>query len=284
MDNSASCRLNGHSGCIVERIYLPQKSRFIVRKTSGDVGYNERLAAQMEKQKNFKSDIIKAPHILNFGYTDSGLFYFEMEYVKGQTFSEYIKIHNSKDSIFVVSKLLRLGGSLPGEKIVNDASIQSKLCSLERPLSNFDDTSPCKQALSFLKSFTFTTIPCFCHGDLTFENVIVTDNADIYLIDFLDSFNSSYEVDISKLMQDAMCHWSYRNEILGNETLVKLDDIKKFIVNTYKKITGADAPMQLYAMLLLTLLRIYPYARDKETVDFLNQKTSELLEVVRKGE
>ena len=47
----------------------------------------------------------------------------------------------------------------------------------------------------------------FCHGDLTFTNIIFHQNR-LYFIDFLDCFIDSFLSDLVKLKQDLWHHWS----------------------------------------------------------------------------
>ena len=82
--------LGGHSGC---KILLCEKNNneIFVRKISSDKNYNKRLAVQAKKQATYSNPNIKVPKVLQTGYTDDGLFYFDMEYVQGITMAEYIK-------------------------------------------------------------------------------------------------------------------------------------------------------------------------------------------------
>ena len=82
--------LGGHSGCQIFLIEEDDGSVY-VRKISKDKEYNSRLKIQSEKQASFSGDPIKAPKVLSTGYTDEGLYYFDMEYIQGVTLAEYIK-------------------------------------------------------------------------------------------------------------------------------------------------------------------------------------------------
>lgn len=48
----------------------------------------------------------------------------------------------------------------------------------------------------------------YCHGDLTFANIIFVDK-DIYFIDHLDSFIESPVIDLIKIYQDTLFNWSF---------------------------------------------------------------------------
>lgn len=80
--------LGGHSGCKI--LLYEDTDKVFVRKISGSFDYNTRLEIQAKKQANFMSAVVKTPKIYSMGYTDEGLFYFDMEYIRGITLSEYI--------------------------------------------------------------------------------------------------------------------------------------------------------------------------------------------------
>ena len=49
----------------------------------------------------------------------------------------------------------------------------------------------------------------FCHGDLTFSNIMFAlDDNQVGLIDFLDSFIETPLIDLVKLRQDTHFHWT----------------------------------------------------------------------------
>ena len=86
----ACYNLGGHSGCGIF-LYENEDGTSFVRKVSKDLDYNERLKAQYEKQHAFVGGSIRAPKVLGQGYNEAGLFYFDMEYIRGVTLAEYIK-------------------------------------------------------------------------------------------------------------------------------------------------------------------------------------------------
>jgi len=82
--------LGGHSGCQI-LLCETDENEVYVRKISSSLEYNQRIIVQAQKQASYKSNTIKTPAILNQGYTEQGLFYFDMEYGQGITLAEYIK-------------------------------------------------------------------------------------------------------------------------------------------------------------------------------------------------
>ena len=97
-----------------------------------------------------------------------------------------------------------------------------------------------------------------CHGDLTFNNMIYS-NDKLYTFDLLPSFINSPMLDICKLRQDTEFGWINCYEKISGKTLKETDtlihDIFKshnFYLQHYKK------------MQALNMLRILPYCYEKK--------------------
>ena len=86
------CReLAGHSGCRV--ILIEDNASVYIRKIASSEAYNSRLILQAKKQNDFSPcGYISVPRIYSMDYTPEGLFYFDMEYIKGITLAEYMKV------------------------------------------------------------------------------------------------------------------------------------------------------------------------------------------------
>lgn len=214
--------LGGHSGC---RILLceTEDNSVYVRKISSSHNYNKRLVIQAEKQKDFVNGSMMAPEVLDSGYTEEGLFYFDMEYVQGITLSEYMKTIEIGKVRGLVETIIRnivipnAGGSNTEETV-----FLNKIETLENSLLPWNNEI-INHALKMLKNHSWKTfVKTKCHGDLTLENIIVKDNK-LYLIDFLDSFCDSWILDVSTLLQDVQTLWSYRMENgININTLLRL--------------------------------------------------------------
>ena len=257
-------QLKGHSGCKVT-LYKKGNNRF-VRKVSSSPSYNERLRRQMYKQASFESSHIKTPKILNSG-EEKDLFFFDMEYIGGVTFSNYISSTTIQNSDLIMEKLLWLvdQGNDGNDDFTN--AIHDKIQHITDKVA-FDGES----YKSYCLDFDWTNISIgACHGDLTFENILIY-KSQIYLIDFLDSFVNTKYIDISKLLQDVMLLWSWRNSekfplvkniYMYDKIMSRLDDKEKEIVKR---------------LLVLNLLRILPYANEqswtlvRDSLSFLKEK------------
>lgn len=272
--------LGGHSGC---QILLCEKEDDLiwVRKVAGNKEYNQRLIKQAEKQAHFVNSVLKAPKVINEGYTDEGLFFFDMEYIQGITMAEYIKsIEIGKVRSICETIVDNLVFASDGAGRNNEEIFAEKIDSLQNTLKN-SNNSVIDQALLVLKSHNWNRfVSSYCHGDLTLENIIIKDNQ-IYLIDFLDSFYDSWIFDIGTIMQDVQTMWSYRHEKeVDINTKLRLLVFRDILLDSVKKVSQEDY-VEIYYALLLKLLRIFPYTKDKETYDFLIEKVMSILTIIR---
>lgn len=244
--------LSGNSGC---KVYLFENDNiYFIRKISSSIEYNERLIAQIEKQKNALSSGIKSPLIIECGYKNK-LFFADMEYVNGQSLASYFEqipvtsIHNFIDSIIP---------SMDGNYTNNETNniIKTKLNEIKNKILVSDENI--ENAFEIVNSIDWSNLPIsYCHGDLTLENIIHKDGG-FYCIDFLDSFVDSWIVDAAKLLQDFLCCWSYRNSTLSANLIVRLTVAKDYLIQMVEAI-NKDYVIYLYGMLIIHLLRILQY-------------------------
>lgn len=269
--------LGGHSGC---QIFLMEDDdgKVYVRKISKDKEYNHRLKSQSEKQASFCGDPIKAPKVFNQGYTEDGLYFFDMEYIQGVTLAEYVKtmeIGKVKGLVeTLVSSLIPQKQVLVSEaqkKAVADI-FGNKISGLHQNL--FGNNEIVNQALDLLKTHDWSKLyPSQCHGDLTLENIIIRNDR-LYFIDFLDSFYDSWFLDVGTLLQDVQVMWSYRSQDeVSMNTVLRLIVFRDLLLDEIKKI-DPNYVFEVYYSLLQKLIRIYPYTKDEVTYQFLNEKTS----------
>ncbi len=276
--------LGGHSGCQIHLIEDDDGNVF-VRKVSKDNAYNKRLEIQCEKQTTFKSRFIKAPIVYRQGYTEEGLFYFDMEYIQGMTLAEYIKtMEIGKVKGLVESLVLSL---VPEQKeLVTEEEKQkaidifsNKISELKKCLVNKNEPV-ITQALHLLENHDWSIMkPSLCHGDMTLENIIIRNDC-LYYIDFLDSFYDSWFLDVGTLLQDVQVMWSYRfqNEVSMN-TVLRLIVFRDLLLDEINKIEPSYV-IEIYYALLQKLIRIFPYTTDEQTDQFLLQKTEMVLEKI----
>ena len=276
--------LGGHSGC---QIYLMEDDdgRVYVRKISKDKEYNSRLKIQSEKQADFSGEPIRAPKVFQQGYTDEGLFYFDMEYIQGVTLAEYIKtmeIGKVRGLVeALVSSLVPQRKELISEEQKKSAQdiFEKKLADLHKKL--YGKNEIINEALSLLEAHDWSKLSASkCHGDMTLENIIVRNDR-LYFIDFLDSFYDSWFLDVGTLLQDVQVMWSYRfQKDISMNTVLRLIVFRDLLLDEIKKI-DPEYVVEIYYALLQKLIRIYPYTKDELTYNFLNEKTEIVLDNIK---
>lgn len=269
--------LGGHSGCHIFMIE-EDDGRVFVRKISKDRAYNDRLKKQCEKQAAFSGDRIDAPEVYTSGYTEEGLFFFDMEYIQGITLSEYIKTMEIGKIRGLVEALVHsmvpkqnVEMTCEEEKRVEQIFLR-KVEDLKKTLaSRGDETIHC--ALKLLEGHSWKKFtPSACHGDMTLENIIIKSDK-LYFIDFLDSFYDAWLLDIGTLLQDIQVLWSYRHQKnISMNTILRLIVFRDLLLDEIKRIDESYV-LEMYYSLLLKLIRIFPYVRDSETDQFLHDKT-----------
>lgn len=275
--------LGGHSGCKI-LLCETEDNRTFVRKVSGSRDYNSRLEIQADKQRLFRSSTIKAPEVFNSGMTKEGLYYFDMEYIQGITLSEYMKtIEVGKERNLVEAIVHNVVSIKKTDGEVEETLFLRKIAALQEKLAELNNRI-IDEAISMLQLHSWSRfVRTSCHGDLTLENIIVKDGQ-LYLIDFLDSFYDCWIMDISTLMQDVQTMWSYRYQDEVNiNTLLRLVVFRDILMDEVKSVAHEDY-IEVYYALLLKLIRIYPYTKDRRTYKFLNEKTASVIDIIRKEE
>ncbi len=270
-------KLKGYSGCPL--YILNAQGRLIVRKISASRDYNARLKKQCLKQAEFFKDKegITAPNIFSEGYTKHELYYFDMEYIKGQTFSNYLQTCSIDDFLGRL-KLLVNWSMLSKTDLTNKGEVRdiflNKIDQLKSKNTNLKGS---EKIFKFMNQVPWERVPrSVCHGDLTIQNILIYQDK-IYLLDFLDSFYDSWMIDIAKLLQDLDLGWTFRYEDLSMETKLKMRIGTQYIIDTLNSLACEGAYRLVYSLLLLNILRITPYCKDNLTYDWIERSCDYLL-------
>lgn len=237
----------GLSGC---KLHFVDEAT--LRKSSS-IEYSQRLLKQAKKQKyflNYNFTTINVPRVLDIGED-----YFDMEYISAQTFDTFFETCDKDEVEFILQSLFEYFDFLISrKKIYKEDDLKNKIYT---KLSSIDVVD--LQFKNYLLDFDYdakSAPKTFCHGDLTFSNILFNGKR-IFLIDFLDSYVNSFLVDLVKLKQDLFYFWSIR--INGKKSL-RLYQTKRYI---WKKISQRYAEYigtDLFSMLdVINLLRIQPY-------------------------
>lgn len=241
----------GLSGCKLEFV-----DNNLIRKYSSSSDYNNRLSKQIDKQVLFSNFILKnidTPKIHNV--CKDKIYSFDMEYISGLSFNDYFSTSNISDIDFVIQTLFSyfdfLISSSKTYKINNQ--VLEKLSFLER------DTRYKKYVLHLKEHLSNKTIfapKSFCHGDLTFTNILFHKNR-LFFIDFLDSYVDSFICDLVKLKQDLYYFWSLNIQKIDS---LRIKQIYRFIWNSLYQRYSSYIDSECFEVLdTLNSLRIEPY-------------------------
>ena len=242
----------GLSGCSLELI-----NDRVLRKHSPSIEYNSRLLMQAEKQKVFSNRIYKnvdAPKVYDI-QSD----YFDMEYIPGNTFSEFFSTASVNDVEFVVQTLFDYFDSLISTSRMVDATnkILKKLDSLKEKTFH-------KEYIEFLRKYVESNkiiVPhTFCHGDLTFANIIFHKNR-LFFIDFLDCYVDTFLSDLVKIKQDLDYFWALKT---WNVHTHRLEQIYRFAWNELENRYSSFMYEPFDILDVMNILRIEPYLTSED--------------------
>jgi hypothetical protein len=263
---------NGLSGCKLEII-----GGGVLRKYSPSIDYNQRLIKQVDKQILFSKFILKnidTPKVL--GTISNQLYSFDMEYIPGLSSHEYFSSVNICGVEFVIQTLFDYFDYFSNN--IRDLNINNKV--IEK-IDSLQNKTKYPDYLKYLRTYIDNNqiiVPkTFCHGDLTFNNIIFHKNR-LFFIDFLDSYVDSFFCDIVKLKQDLYYLWSLK---VQDEETLRIVQIYSYIwekINQrYKKYIDTKGFEILDVM---NSLRIEPYLTNENQRDILDTiiKSTQLYE------
>jgi hypothetical protein len=249
----------GLSGCKIE--LLPDN---VIRKHSRNSSYNQRLQLQSIKQANFNNlefPNISSPKVLLYNSED--LNYFDMEYCTGENVFQYFEYCSISEVQEINNILFQYFDYLVQNSFEYDTHYLKE--TIISKISSLISTSEYKDILGLIiERYDDLKIEnvrgSFCHGDLTFGNMLFSENH-IYFIDFLDSFIDSYLIDFAKIKQDLFYHWIAN---LHDNKSLRISQIFSYywynISDRYHDIINSQA---FDLIDFLNLIRIEPYANDK---------------------
>lgn len=267
--------LKGLSGCKLSLV-KDEEGNYSVIKFSRSKEYNERLQKQCLKQKNFKKfKHISSPNIFDSGEFN-GLAYFRMEFIKGQTLADMLINSDMQQVQPILDEILTmLCESKHETEGMSESIFKKKIDSLKKSCSDIPWYS---RVFECLDNFDWSNIPkTSCHGDLTAENIIVSGK-NIYLIDFLDSFYDTWLIDVAKLLQDFELGWSFRYKKISVELELKMNYCSEYIRNFILSNSNSCRYLNtINTILLLNVCRIFPYAKDDVTLEWIENNIESIL-------
>jgi hypothetical protein len=250
-----------------------------IRKLSKTNETSLRLVKQYKKtlhlktNKNFK--LINFPQFYGYGYHKSN-FYYDMQYINSENLSELILRNDYKFTKDIFQKVLTfvtLCKKKPLQNYYKPIIILNKIHDLEKKIY-FKDRS-FKKIFTKLKSFKWKNVQYSdSHGDLTFENILIKKNK-IFFIDISSNFIDSFYLDLSKLLFDLICGWSFRN-LVENCDNIEINFLKKFYIEFLYSNFTIDELELIKMFTLLDFIRVLNYSKKIEHSKLLKIKITHL--------
>lgn len=281
--------VKGHSGCNID--VVRENNKLYVYKSSNNLGYLNRLELQGLKQRDaaYNMDIpgISVPIISEIQKTDSSVT-LKMNYVYSKNFVNYFEyagfeqITNFIDAMckFLMYEIRNSTMGTVEAGVVKEKFIDVKNKTLSNPVLKNDSEiiAIIDKSEHIFNNVKDMQMPIGkCHGDLTFSNILFSDN-NYHLIDFLDSFVESPLLDIVKLRQDSAYLWS-QLMYSGNCDTIRLKIIANKIDSEIDKFASQfDWYNDNYKIFqLMNFLRILQYAKDTVVINYLKNVINQLL-------
>lgn len=270
-------RLSGNSGCHVWLCKSENNQSIFVRKISSNTAYNLRLNNQRRKQMEAQGFLLKnsntfsipvsSPKILGSGYIND-CYYFDMEYISGDSLLSSLctaEITKIKETINNICLLFSLESKSVKDSQDVNIIFHKKIDNLKKNLPNkYHDV------LNNLLKVDYSGLSNgFCLGDLTLENIMISNDGGLVFIDLLDSFYDHWLIDYSKLKYDLLSGWSSRNIKLDQNAHLRhkicCELLDLYLKRKPKRIRQLETPL-----LLIQALRIIPYCQDAGSINLID--------------
>lgn len=259
-------------------------------------GSGERLQQQARKQKILSSMLkehselkylIDVPEIISEKKTKD-YFQFEMIYCGGYNIINVLEICDFSyiyKILHCLSNYLEWEFDMTKKEVGWQGLLLNKLSHLQTIIDpSIIDEKIFFQIVDYVQNFNNKICGGFCHGDLTFSNMIFTDK--IILIDMLPVYHETPIQDMAKLMQEVNLEWSalligrFRDQ---NKINIAYEFIGEKITLLIKRICvkyGIDYSLILIYY-LIAIIRIIPYASKKRIVLAVQKEVNNKLEELK---
>ena len=258
-------------------IFLHEKDgRLIVRKIIEKPTSRDFLS--LEKQINFTNyKLSKKIYTCKINKLSNNPLSYEMKYIFGFVGEKIIKELNPYSIISLARNIDRYLNVIFENAVVKNLDVDifiSKLNDIKDLTINKDLKKDIEKITYVVKENllgeTKIEIPIgFCHGDFTFSNMIVGDNGELCLIDFLHTFCESPLQDYAKLNQELKYGWSLRYESKYSKTKSKIAFSKIQTMIKILDILEKRWPKQCKLFEILCLSRIAPYCENTVVIKWL---------------
>jgi len=258
--------LSGLSGAHVALLRTPAGHRF-VRKAGSDAATSVVLRKQARRQIWLKSAVAgsaNVPEVIAEGETE-GLYYFDMPFIASRDAASLLATATFEEVADFAGRIevlmTTLAGADPELGEPRPPSKNALLGKLDeivlRTNGRFSEAlEPLRRAAAQLDTLGVSR-PTAVHGDLTFENILVSSKGQLWLIDAIESPFDHYWIDWSKLFQECEGRWHlHRGRPISTS-------VTWWLRNRLLRAASAlasDYPSRHYILLGLTFARILPYA------------------------
>lgn len=282
---ASAARLKGHSGASLQLIV--EDGHDTVRKTAADRAHNDRLLGQAGLQRHLIASGIPMPAVLAEGMTGCGKAYFDMEYVPADNIAQVLpRSDQAFDHRLVTSALERflrfcvqtksreLPAALFEAKIAHIANVCLTRSTWSEYWPSIFDVARRLLALSWVG------IPASeCHGDLTLENVLVSQSTGVVFVDCDVTFASSYWLDAGKLFQDIEGGWCLREYEGTKEWQIATGRLRGLVQPISDAIARVDRELMCRVQQLasLNLFRTLPYVKSGRVAGYVLGRIDNLL-------
>lgn len=240
--------LGGGSGSSVTRLGKYVKKEF--------PSYRDRLVYQEWQDINKDLCVFNVPDVISYSYTSV-----IMKYVKGIQ-AAYLSYNDANDILDKVFDMIRKEIN-KSDGFVFDISkqVEVMLMNVTNDNSVVDSIIYSVASMITKKRSKLEQCASFCHGDLTFGNIVVSDNGDINVIDPRHiSRSSSYILDLAKL----------KMSVSGYEKMFFDANDMTFLapkIDYFAKLLDVEYEVDLfYLMYIIRLLR-YKKFDDRDKVE-----------------
>ena len=256
-----------------------------VKKLAGGTS-SERFQRQVDKHrtalsKNFMQPV-EVPKIIDIDQGNS----YSMEFVSGEMVGEFLQYCDSEDLIKVADKLTAY----------LESNYQNSIGNSIIPANEFSDIFMeklirCISSLNgnwlAIKLMNFQTrlLKCFKdleyrqgwnHGDFSFENILVTSNQNVFVLDFLDSPIELPQIDWGRFWLDLKYGWWAQDRFKTANADLNLKKMENLLVKSANDLSLSKRELDKFA--LLAALRILPYTKKPSRKGHLSFATSEILD------
>jgi hypothetical protein len=253
-----------YSGDLVQLVKI--RNIFYIYKTYSTI---DKLLGQIERFNNLKNFEFKLPKIIDI--KKNIVIY---EYIRGKILSEFLLNCNVKE-ILLIAELIFNNMVGIWDQSINKRNLTNEEYNIR--LKNINNNKYLSQIYKknfisndlILNNVSLNTSDYY-HGDFSFDNIIINDLNDVYLIDPTYLSFGGRTSDFSKILLDGLTLWGDRKlNRITNEYIIN----KSYFINHFIKLYKSKYHYDIYSiksLILLSLLRISPYINTDETSEILN--------------